>query len=408
MALRWQTIRVELVSGRGDTFDPPPGRILTIPPRTTFETLARAIDDAFARWDHSHLQQYVLPDGTIVSDEDTLSELGSGFDPRAPIPRTLAITTTLARRLKTGDRFTYVFDLGDHWTHLCTVEAPADPYEVYGAHVIDPTPFWGWGAIPDQYGRRWADDTGDPDDAPPHSDAAQFVVNPYGQTVASTAERPTGTELRIARGATPRELAGALVGKDLSEALQQVGVALLSVCAAIPKAPTTLETSLAETFQRLGGRGWAGDEILAETLLAILQRRPPEGLTATPVDVAEVADYVHDQFAERGLYVNVTTGEVWQDGLEREDDVDFDDNHWIHLSRDEKDYRDLAAFTDSVEDQRVRRELLDAIEGRGAFSRFRSVTERHGLVDRWLTFRDDRRIGRAREALADAGFRPRN
>ncbi|MGV9870761.1 UPF0158 family protein, partial [Rhodococcus koreensis] len=23
-----------------------------------------------------------------------------------------------------------------------------------------PLPYWGWGAIPDQYGRRWADDDG--------------------------------------------------------------------------------------------------------------------------------------------------------------------------------------------------------------------------------------------------------
>ncbi len=28
--------------------------------------------------------------------------------------------------------------------------------------VLDqPTPFWGWGDIPDQYGRRWASDDGE-------------------------------------------------------------------------------------------------------------------------------------------------------------------------------------------------------------------------------------------------------
>ena len=62
-----------------------------------------------------------------------------------------------------------------------------------------------------------------------------------------------------------------------------------------------------------------------------------------------------------------------------------------------------------MEDTAVRKELLDAVEGRGAFSRSRRVIDQHDdLHDRWLTFRDDRRIVKARVTLDLAGYRPCN
>ncbi len=55
------------------------------------------------------------------------------------------------------------FDLGDNWQHLCTV-APqrADPLETLGIIPDRPLPCWGWGwgDIPDQYGRHWNGDDG--------------------------------------------------------------------------------------------------------------------------------------------------------------------------------------------------------------------------------------------------------
>jgi hypothetical protein len=47
-----------------------------------------------------------------------------------------------------------VFDLGDPWRHRCTVSAEkVDPVQVYGTWPERPVPIWGWGWIPDQYGR---------------------------------------------------------------------------------------------------------------------------------------------------------------------------------------------------------------------------------------------------------------
>jgi Transposase DDE domain len=57
--------------------------------------------------------------------------------------------------VRPGEEFEYVFDLGDNWRHRCTVEPEkGDPVEEYGIVPNVPAPIWGWGSIPDQYGRR--------------------------------------------------------------------------------------------------------------------------------------------------------------------------------------------------------------------------------------------------------------
>ncbi len=62
------TITVELVHGAhtGDLW-PRPGRVVIASRSATFEQLATAIDDAFARWDRNHLHEFTLADGTIIT-----------------------------------------------------------------------------------------------------------------------------------------------------------------------------------------------------------------------------------------------------------------------------------------------------------------------------------------------------
>jgi hypothetical protein len=67
----------------------------------------------------------------------------------------------VAREVKPGDVFEYVFDLGDNWRHRCTVLAEkADPVDEYGIVPDGPVAIWGWGSIPDQYGRSFDGDGG--------------------------------------------------------------------------------------------------------------------------------------------------------------------------------------------------------------------------------------------------------
>ena len=151
MPRTWLSIRVELVEGRGHTFWPRPGRIFAAARTHTFADLAVAIDDSFARWDRAHLHQFNLADGTRIARPDWEDE-PHGLDGRQ----------IKLSRLAPGEQFAYEFDFGDSWTHLCTVaDARIDPLEQLGVTPARPLPYWGWGDIPDQYGRRWDEDDGE-------------------------------------------------------------------------------------------------------------------------------------------------------------------------------------------------------------------------------------------------------
>ena len=151
MARTWLQIRVELLGGRDIDCEPPPGRVFIVGPSHSFEQLAEAIDAAFARWDLSHLHEFELPDGRRV---------GFPSDEYAPdLVWEDHATLKVARELKPGEEFSYVFDLGDDWRHRCRVLADkVDPAEEYGAPPKRPVPIWGWGWIPDQYGRETLED----------------------------------------------------------------------------------------------------------------------------------------------------------------------------------------------------------------------------------------------------------
>ena len=154
MARSWLSIRVDLIQGHGEELWPRPGRIFAAARTHTFQQLADAIDDGFARWDRSHIQEFTLADNTRLSipDSDWEVEGEVTLDPRR-----VRLT-----RLSPGELFVYVFDVGDDWAHLCTV-APAriDPLESLGIVPTRPLPYWGWGDIPDQYRRRWDGDDGE-------------------------------------------------------------------------------------------------------------------------------------------------------------------------------------------------------------------------------------------------------
>src|SRR5258708_29524170 len=77
---QWLSIRVELVEGRGERYWPRPGRLFAAARNHSYAQMATAIDDAFARWDRSHLHEFELGDGTRIGtpgqdmDDDVLDE----------------------------------------------------------------------------------------------------------------------------------------------------------------------------------------------------------------------------------------------------------------------------------------------------------------------------------------------
>jgi len=152
VARTWLSIRVELVEGGGRSFWPRPGRILAAARTHTFADLAEAIDDAFARWDRAHLYEFRLLDDTRIGQPDHDWGDDECLDGRR----------TKLGRLAPGEQFLYVFDFGDGWHHLCSVgEQRIDPLDALGITPTEPLPYWGWGDLPDQYGRRWDGDDGE-------------------------------------------------------------------------------------------------------------------------------------------------------------------------------------------------------------------------------------------------------
>ena len=156
---------MELLGGgsAGDLW-PRPGRLFAVASAHTFHAFAEAIDDAFARWDRSHLHEFTLPtlDKTV-----TEFRYSDDIDPARELD---ADTVTLGEVLDLGEEFGYTFDLGDNWRHRCVVDpAEIDPEKVLGVAPSRPLPYWGWGVISDPYGRLFDGDDGEtaiPD--PPH------------------------------------------------------------------------------------------------------------------------------------------------------------------------------------------------------------------------------------------------
>jgi hypothetical protein len=114
-----------------------------VSPQHTFRQLAESIDAAFGRWDLAHLYEFRMADG---------SRIGIPDDEEDPDVRDVARTKVATRSV--GEVFEFVFDFGDSWRHRCTVlEAGIDPSDSRGEKPKGPVAVWGWGSIPDQYGR---------------------------------------------------------------------------------------------------------------------------------------------------------------------------------------------------------------------------------------------------------------
>lgn len=146
----WFIVRVELVAGPIERIAPPPGRDFLVASHHSLQELAGAIDAAFARWDLGHLHLFRMPGGEgYLSGGDEEGDASTSTD--SVFLGSLGLTK--------GSVFEYVFDLGDEWVHRCEVRAAGvDADAEFGDVPPGPVPLFGWGPIPDQYGRTVPDD----------------------------------------------------------------------------------------------------------------------------------------------------------------------------------------------------------------------------------------------------------
>ena len=154
VARTWLSVTVELVEGAGYRFWPRPGRVFAAARTHSFAQLATAIDVSFGRWDLGQLWQFELAGHVYVAPEDP--EWQSAESDK------ILDGNSRPSRLAVGDEFVYQFDPNDSWLHICRVaEGRIDPLEEIGEAPPEPTAYDGWGILPDQYLRRFADDDGE-------------------------------------------------------------------------------------------------------------------------------------------------------------------------------------------------------------------------------------------------------
>jgi hypothetical protein len=135
-------------------------------------------------------------------------------------------------------------------------------------------------------------------------------------------------------------------------------------------------------------------------------------LSVENLDLAGIAEALQDQSAyEHAFLFNSETGAIdfWtrEGGIDGKTPVDFDElpEELIPIGPVPSYvwYGDMEDFIGELGDERAARRLARAIDGKGAFRRFRAELEEEypRLLQAWYAFRDVRALRRAVEWLAE-------
>jgi hypothetical protein len=221
------------------------------------------------------------------------------------------------------------------------------------------------------------------------------------------------SELRAAIAAADADrFLAAVTGRDVDDVLQQVGAGMPM---ALEQRREQTEPVALSVINRLTMRAGPGDQVLADDLLAWLRREPLKG-RVVPVDLEMLCTELEgDQSMSTGCYLDRRTGEVYGEtatdammvGEDAAIDVEEEPDRWLwfHRTGSREGWRDMAAFAQRQRDAALRARLERAIEGKGAFGRFRDLVHEENLAERWYAYSTDRQLGRGREFLDDEGIR---
>ncbi|RWX48416.1 hypothetical protein VT98_11541 [Candidatus Electrothrix communis] len=132
------------------------------------------------------------------------------------------------------------------------------------------------------------------------------------------------------------------------------------------------------------------------------------------VKIAQIADALQMQIDESSAYLNTADGEVyivsneelsaaeegeppiedfpeWQQEAVKIAQQIINDDHYIALPTkyDIHEYAIMEEFCDSVADQKVSDALQIAIQGKGAFRRFKDACHRFEISDQWYSYQTE-------------------
>ncbi len=191
------------------------------------------------------------------------------------------------------------------------------------------------------------------------------------------------------------------------EILQLAGDGLLDAVAEGAPGATELAAQCAAALQ---DRAWTGDKELRDQLLAILNQGATPMLRPLAVDLDQLADLLERDPRQGGGWIDLETGDCWPelaDYGENEDDEDDGRRLYVDCRGSHDSYRDMERFIETADDPAIVDRLEIAINGKGAFRRFKDVLSRWPEeLQRYFQFSAERKRGRARAWLAEAGYRP--
>ncbi len=135
------------------------------------------------------------------------------------------------------------------------------------------------------------------------------------------------------------------------------------------------------------------------------------------IDLDDLTMAMEESSYEHEYFLDLQTGEIllisdYMDSDETAEvrkkiDDDPDRFEEIPKADSREGYRDMEDFIDTIKDEHIAEVLSTAIEGRGAFRRFKDTLIRYpDERERWFKFKDDLMKQRAMEWLDEIGVKP--
>ena len=114
------------------------------------------------------------------------------------------------------------------------------------------------------------------------------------------------------------------------------------------------------------------------------------------IKLSEIRDALYDVSMETSCYYNTKTNKIlWHWDFNREestynDEDEFNDDIISMFNFYTKnDYDIMQDFITNISNDSLRNELFNATRGKGAFHRFREITDYHNITNDWYKFQDN-------------------
>lgn len=135
------------------------------------------------------------------------------------------------------------------------------------------------------------------------------------------------------------------------------------------------------------------------------------------IDIEDLTMAMEESSYEHEYFLDLRTGEMLliSDYMDSEEtaqvrkkiDDDPDRFEEIPKADSREGYQDMEDFIETIQDEHIAEVLSTAIEGRGAFRRFKDTLLRYpDERERWFKFKDDLMKQRAMEWLDEIGVKP--